>query len=424
MLCAIKGLSVYYTEYGQGMPVLCIHGYEVDHRIMSGCLEPIFSETSGYRRIYLDLPGMGKTAAADWIINADAMLELIVEFVRKVIKDENFLLAGESYGGYLSLGLIREMREKILGVLLICPVVIADINKRVLPTRNTIWNDEKAFEQYKGDPALEEYLNMAVVAMPTMFERYKADVLPGVKAGNKKFLSKFNATGYAFTLEEELQALVFDGPACILTGRQDDIAGFRDAMMLLAGFTRSTFAVLDSAGHNLQIESEDVFEAHVNDWLWRVDAGLNLIETDLDTEICANCGYEDAVYDTKISAKNNTDVYTCENCGCSYSRNKKTFDLIYHKGKKLNWEEYLQSKLTFPFTCVISEYQEDGILQQGDELVAHGVVGEDDLYGVLFNTRKGRKKYIFPACDLEIKGSDDENAKIMHNYAVWFANCR
>jgi len=65
-------------------------------------MEPIFAKKTGYKRIYIDLPGMGKTKAADWIINSDVMLEIVMAFIQKVIPGERFLLVGQSYGGYLS----------------------------------------------------------------------------------------------------------------------------------------------------------------------------------------------------------------------------------------------------------------------------------------------------------------------------------
>jgi len=45
---------------------------------------------------------MGRSSSADWITNADIMLEVLISFIEKVIPNEKFLLAGESYGGYLS----------------------------------------------------------------------------------------------------------------------------------------------------------------------------------------------------------------------------------------------------------------------------------------------------------------------------------
>ena len=38
----IKDIPINYEEYGKGKPVLCIHGYMVDHRMMKNCFEPVF----------------------------------------------------------------------------------------------------------------------------------------------------------------------------------------------------------------------------------------------------------------------------------------------------------------------------------------------------------------------------------------------
>jgi len=101
-----------------------IHGYFVDHRLMAGCMEPVFRNKDGFHRIYVDLPGMGKTKGERWIANSDRMLDVLVEFVEKVIPRDNFLLAGESYGGYMARGIIHKMADRVDGLLLICPAII------------------------------------------------------------------------------------------------------------------------------------------------------------------------------------------------------------------------------------------------------------------------------------------------------------
>ena len=58
MFCDLGKARVYYESYGEGVPVLMIHGFYPDHRLMKGCMEPIFSSRPGWRRIYFDLPGM------------------------------------------------------------------------------------------------------------------------------------------------------------------------------------------------------------------------------------------------------------------------------------------------------------------------------------------------------------------------------
>lgn len=62
-----------------------------------------------------------------------------------------------------------------------------------------------------------------------------------------------------------------DKPTCIITGRQDSSVGYAHAYELLDKFPRATFAVLDCAGHNLQIESELLFNQLIKDWLKRIE---------------------------------------------------------------------------------------------------------------------------------------------------------
>jgi len=59
--CRLEKITVHYTDWGQGFPIIFLHGFGPDHRMMTGCMEPIFRGHEDFRRIYIDLPGMGKT---------------------------------------------------------------------------------------------------------------------------------------------------------------------------------------------------------------------------------------------------------------------------------------------------------------------------------------------------------------------------
>lgn len=274
MICMVRDIPIYYEEYGSGKAILCIHGYSVDHRLMSGCLEPVFNQTQGYRRIYLDLPGMGKTPSQKWIKSSDDMLEILNEFITAVIPDGSFLIAGESYGGYLTLGLIHDIRDRIDGVLLICPMlkswVIMNDEKEKLPKKQVLWKSE-TLGSVEDNPDIKSFLDFAVIATPEIFEKYKNDILSGVMLSDKDFLYNYFDGAYNINFENSLKTNTYNKPACILTGRQDNAVGYSDAYEILDRFPRATLAVLDCAGHNLQIDSEPLFSQHVKDWLWRVE---------------------------------------------------------------------------------------------------------------------------------------------------------
>ena len=266
MICNIRDIPIYYEEYGTGKPVLCIHGHSVDHRLMTGCLEPVFNEKQGYRRIYPDLPGMGKTPSKTWIRNPYDMLDILKEFIDAVIPNESFLIAGESYGGGLTLGLILIMGHRIDGVLLIC----SSLPKGALPARKVILKSE-VIESQKSDPDIETFLDIAVLATPEIYEKFKNDVLPGLKAADQEFLTNHYDAEYNPDFENKLKSVSFDKPACILAGRQDHCVSYAGMYELLDHFPRATFAVLDCAGHNIQIDNELLFNKLVKDWIWRVE---------------------------------------------------------------------------------------------------------------------------------------------------------
>jgi pimeloyl-ACP methyl ester carboxylesterase len=37
-----RDVPIYYEMHGSGTPIVMIHGWPVDHRLMKGCMEPIF----------------------------------------------------------------------------------------------------------------------------------------------------------------------------------------------------------------------------------------------------------------------------------------------------------------------------------------------------------------------------------------------
>jgi pimeloyl-ACP methyl ester carboxylesterase len=270
MECKIKNISVNYEIIGDGKPIVMLHGYAADHRLMVGCMEPVFNSKNNYKRIYIDLPGMGKSSSAEWITNSDVMLDIVIDFINKIIPYENFLLAGESYGGYLSRGIIYKMQSRIDGVLLICPVIIANNKQRNVPEHVVLAKDNILLSKLTEEDA-ENFNSSIVVQSEKIYERYNNEVIAGIKIGDSEFLRNFKKNGYGFSFNVDNMNKEFNKPTLIMLGKQDSFVGYLDAWNILENFSRATFAVLDRAGHNLQIEQEELFKSLINEWLIRVE---------------------------------------------------------------------------------------------------------------------------------------------------------
>jgi len=273
MECKIKNISINYEIIGEGKSIVMIHGYYPDHRLMMGCMEPIFRVNDGYKRIYIDLPGMGKSESEDWITNSDIMLDIIIDFIEKVIPNENFLIAGESYGGYLTRGVVYKMQDRIDGVALICPLIIPEYSKRNVPEHAVLVKDDVLLSKLNSEEA-ENFNSSVVVQSEKIYERYQNEIMSGVNIANSEFLQSLMKNGYGFSFDVDKIDKKFDKPTLMLLGRQDNCVGYEDAWRILDNYPRATFATLDNAGHNLQIEQEELFNSLIYEWLGRVNLNI------------------------------------------------------------------------------------------------------------------------------------------------------
>ncbi|MFJ7183733.1 alpha/beta fold hydrolase [Lysinibacillus xylanilyticus] len=265
--CKVSKANIYYEIIGTGTPIVMLHGYSPDHQLMKGCMEPIFAEREGWKRIYIDLPGMGKTTDYEKIHNSDEMLEAVVELIDTLIPNERYLLVGESYGGYLVRGIMREYHEQILGAAFICPLIIPDKQARTVPPQSIVSADN-AFLSTLTKQELEDFSSHLVVLNEYNCHRYTNEVLAGQKNADVEFLEKIQKSySFSFPVDE----ISFAKPCLFLLGKQDSMVGYKDAFAILDKYPRAAFTILDKAGHNLQIEQANLFNSLMHEWLDRVE---------------------------------------------------------------------------------------------------------------------------------------------------------
>ena len=270
MQVEVLGLAVNFEEVGEGRPIVLLHGGGADHRLMTVAFEPVFEGREGWRRIYPDLPGMGRTPAADWITGEDDMLAVVEGFVDAVVPgDERAALVGASYGGYLALGLVHRRPEKLDGLALVAPAYRSDGAEDRLPAHQVFARDEAVVASLTEEEQM--WLGRSVVQVAETLEFFRAGVLPGLRIADFAFLDRLEvgpnlSINVAAPLPEP-----FPAPTLILAGRQDSVVGWADAIPILNSFPRATYAVLDRAGHGVRAEQNVLFRALVGEWLDRLE---------------------------------------------------------------------------------------------------------------------------------------------------------
>ena len=248
-------VTVHFREHGAGLPVLVLHGAGVDHHEVEACFEPILERFSGLRRIYPDLPGMGRTPAPDSVRSADDVLETLLAFADRVAGGSSYLLAGHSAGGYFALAMADRRPAQVAGLALVCPLLAG---VRDVPEHRVVAGS--------GDLGDEEFRSYFVVQTPEMLERYERFVAPAAALVDEAAMERIGAR---WELGAD-SAAPYPGPMVVVAGRLDSTVGYAAAADLLAVHPHATLAVVDGAGHALPHERPELLRGLLTDWLTRI----------------------------------------------------------------------------------------------------------------------------------------------------------
>jgi pimeloyl-ACP methyl ester carboxylesterase len=237
---------------------------------MMDALEPAFADVSDWRRVYIDLPGHGKSTVDESVTSQDDILNLVSAFIDAALGGQRCALIGESRGSYHAMGLAHIRPSTFLGMMLI----VAD----GMPGASVDWRPEhqtlvELAEENLADasPEARARFSRLVVQRPDILERIERTKVPASALADPRLTESVrNNFNFSFNLSEP--QFPFEAPCLIVNGRQDAMAGYKDMMDAIERYPRATLAVLDCAGHSLGWEQPELFKALTRNWLERMSA--------------------------------------------------------------------------------------------------------------------------------------------------------
>jgi pimeloyl-ACP methyl ester carboxylesterase len=256
MLIRVGDVEVHYVEHGAGRPVLVLHGAGVDHREAEACFEPVFDGAAEFRRIYPDLPGMGRTVAPESLCSAADVLETLLGFSDEVTGGTAPLLICHSAGAYFAQAMAARRPAQVAGLALVCPLLPG---LRDVPEHRVVVGSDEI-----GDDDFRSYF---VIQTPEMLERYERHVAPAAALVDQAALERI---GERWALAPG-QGPPYVGPTLIVAGRLDSTVGYAAAADLVDHYPHASLAVVDEAGHALPHEQPALLRALVDEWLVRVE---------------------------------------------------------------------------------------------------------------------------------------------------------
>ena len=269
VICHVRDVPVHFEVEGEGRPVLMLHGAFADHHHMVHDFEPCFVGRQGWQRIYIDLPGMGRTPKS-WIQNQDDVLDVLLSFVADVVPSGPLVVAGVSYGAYLARGIVHHLASRIDGVCLIVPMMYRLDRELDVPPAVTLVRDDELRSEL-GPDEIEMYDGL-VVQDRTILEVIRRQLAPAARLADGQFVEQLlNGASASFSFDPDALSAPVSGPSLFVLGRQDSVVGYRNAHTILESYPRATFALLDRAGHLAAYDQPVLVTALVNEWLDRLE---------------------------------------------------------------------------------------------------------------------------------------------------------
>lgn len=112
-----RRVEIHYEEWGEGPPVLALHGLGLDSASFTGLARGVTG--LGLRMLAADLPGFGKTPAPDVPLTPAALGEPVIELARRLA--EKPLVMGMSLGARVALEVVLREPEHFRGVVMLAP---------------------------------------------------------------------------------------------------------------------------------------------------------------------------------------------------------------------------------------------------------------------------------------------------------------
>jgi 3-oxoadipate enol-lactonase len=257
--CPISEGKLFFLKKGSGPPIVFIHGFCLDNRMWENQVN-YFSKK--YTCIAFDLRGFGKSSVpADQSFSTHEDLDVLLGFLKI---DQPVILVGFSMGAKVASNFAITYPEKTKAIIFadgaIDGYVFKDFNLTYIynagkqqgtPVANKMWLDHPIFNSSRKNLAVMESLAEMVMSYS------------GWHWANSNPIKNLIPPAI-----EQLQKLKM--PCLILIG-EFDIPDFKAISDLLNKQIKHAFKIeIAGVGHMCNMESPDIFNSHVNEFLTQV----------------------------------------------------------------------------------------------------------------------------------------------------------
>lgn len=257
----LDDISLAYDQNGSGVNILFVHGYPLSRAMWS----PQMNGLSDFASIYaVDLRGHGESSDTQAGYSMDLFAEDLASLILALGLKQPVILCGLSMGGYTALAFYRKHPQLISGLVLTATKAAADSQEGKASRDKAI---ETVIDQgqdviFQGMlPKLlapENYSNRPILvnSVKSIMENGagKTTVIKDLKA----LRDRIDSTPYLQDIKV---------PTLIIHGAGDQIIPIAEAQAMQASIPESRLVILQNAGHLLNMEQPEHFNAAITHFL-------------------------------------------------------------------------------------------------------------------------------------------------------------
>ena len=261
MQATVNGVQLAYSDVGQGVPLVFIHGFPLSRGAWQKQLEAL---KSSYRVIAPDLRGLGESGSARTGQAVGTTMTQFADDIHALLKQLNsgpVVLIGHSMGGYVALALARKHPDMLRGLVLVATKAGADTPEAAAGRRTTAQKVQAEGARVVVDSMAPKLLAASnkdesmARGVRAFMDRSKPD---GVSASLFGMAERDDATEFLSQLKV---------PTLVITGGDDTVIPPAESEKMATAIKNSRLEVIPNAGHLVAFEKADEFNSVLRDWL-------------------------------------------------------------------------------------------------------------------------------------------------------------
>ena len=250
---------------GEGMPVLLVHGFPLDHSMWRGQIELL---SGRYQVIAPDLRGFGGSPAEGETATMEQMADDLDALLGALGVDEPVVFCGLSMGGYVGFQFWRKYRERVRGLALCDTRALPDSPEAAagrLKLAETVLRDGTGFLAEAMLPKL--FAPATIEREKDMVESQRQSILAaspaGVAAASRGMAARPSAVDYLPRISL---------PTLVVVGSDDAISTPDEMRSIAAAIPGSELVVIPNSGHMTPLENPAAFNTAIERFLRRVES--------------------------------------------------------------------------------------------------------------------------------------------------------